>query len=72
MRAEPACLIVYRFCAGDDAAGALWHSCAPVAECEVAAAFLDYSCELVARLLDSESCGKAGWQPPFCGQVELS
>lgn len=69
-RTEPVCAMVDRFCAGDDGVDALWHSCAPAAVCAAAAAFLACSCALEECLLDSESCGRAGWLPPFCGQAE--
>lgn len=66
-RTGPACVMACRFCAGDDGVGALWHSCAPAAVCGAAAAFLECSCALEECLLGSESCGRAGWLPPFCG-----
>ncbi len=70
MRTEPVCVMVYRFCAGDDAVDALWHSCAPAAVCEAAVAFLESSCALGECLLDSVSGGRAGWLPPFCERAE--
>lgn len=73
-RTESVCVkgFVYRFCAGDDGIDALWHNCAPAAECEAAAASLECSCAPEEYLLDSESCGRAGWLLPFCGQAEQS
>lgn len=69
-RTESACMMVHRFCCGDDGVGVLWHSCAPAAECVAAAASQDCSCAPAERLLGSVSCGTAGLPPPFCGPAE--